>query len=132
VKKGNLELGERPSEADLEKFLPQLHSSLPENYINFLKNHNGAKGDLPIQPLYFELWQINELIQANPDSEIQKYLPNYFGIGGNGSGELIAINLENQKIFAIPFILMEEQDAWLIAENFDEFEKMFGFTNENE
>lgn len=131
MKKGELEFGKKPSEAELEKILPQLPANLPKSYINFLRNHNGANGDLPIQPLYFQLWQIDELVQANQDAEIQKYLPSYFGIGGNGGGELIAVNLENQKIFAIPFIGMEEQDAWLIAESFEDFERIIGFTTDN-
>ena len=121
MKKGFLEFSEKPSEAELEKFLPQLPLNLPKSYIDFLKRHNGANGDLPVQPFWFELWQINELNQANQDAEIQKYLPNYFGIGGNGGGELLAFNLENQKVFTIPFIVMEEKDALLIAESFEEF-----------
>ena len=131
MKKGKLEFGEKPSEADLEKFLPQLPLNLPDSYINFLKKYNGANGDLCIQPLYFQLWQIDELIQANQEAEIQQYLPNYFGIGGNGGGELIAINLENQKIFAVPFIGMEEKDTWVIAKSFEDFGKIIGFTNED-
>jgi len=129
MKKGELEFGKKPSEEYLEKYLPQLPSNLPQNYIDFLRKHNGANGDLPIQPLYFQLWKIDELIQANQEYEIKQYLPNYFGIGGNGSGELIAINLENRKIFAVSFIVMEEKDALLIAEGFEDFEKLFGFTN---
>ena len=103
----------------------------PESYIYFLKKYRGASGDLPIQPLYFQLWQIDVLLQCNKDYEVQKYLPNYFGIGDNGAGELIAINLNNQKIFAVPFIGMEEKDVWLIAESFEEFENIIGFTSED-
>ena len=131
MKKGILEFGEKPSEADLEKYLPQLPPNLPESYIDFLKSLNDAKGDLPVQPLWFQLWQIDQLVQANQDYEVQIYLPNYFGIGSNGAGELIAVNLESQRFFAIPFIGMEEKDAWLIAENFEDFEKIIGFTNED-
>lgn len=130
MKKGELEFGNKLSDENLEKYLPQLPPNLPKSYIDFLRKYNGANGDLPIQPLYFQLWKIDKLIQANQEYEIKQYLPNYFGIGGNGGGELIAINLENQKIFAIPFIVMEEKDAWLIAESFEDFEKLFGFTNE--
>ena len=128
MKKGELTFGEKTSEADLEKILPQLPIDLPKSYIDFLKNYNGASGDLPIQPFCFEIWQINEIVEANKDAEIQKYLPNYFGIGGNGGGELIAINLKTKKIYAIPFIVMEEQDAWLIAESFEEFQNLIGYS----
>ena len=132
MKKGFLEFGEELSEAELDKFLPQLPSNLPESYIQFLKKHNGANGDLPIQPFCFELWQIDELVQANQNAEIQKYLPNYFGIGGNGGGELISFNLKTLKVFAIPSIVMEEKEALLIAESFEEFEKIIGFVNDDE
>jgi len=132
MKKGDLELGEKPSEADIEKFLPRLPSGLPKSYIDFLKRHNGGSGDLPAQPCYFVLWELESLIEYNTDYEIQNYLPNYFGIGGNGGGEFFAFDLETLKIFTIPFIPMNEEDAILVAESFEEFEKMMGFADENE
>lgn len=126
MKKGYLELGEKISAPDLAKYLPRLPQNLPESYIEFLKKHNGAIGDLPVQPFYFQLWQIDELVKYNQGYEIQLYLPNYCGIGGNGGGEFFAFNMETQKIFTIPFIPMKETDAILVAESFDEFEKMMG------
>jgi len=132
MKKGFLELGEKSFDAELNKFMPQLPSNLPKSYVQFLKKHNGANGDLPIQPFCFELWQIDDLVQANQDYEIQKYLPNYFGIGGNGGEEFFALNLETSKVFAIPLIGMEEKDAWLVAKSFEDFENIMGFTNEIE
>lgn len=126
-----MKLGEPSSKADLEKYLPQLPSELPEAYLNFLRQYNGTEGDLPVQPYCFQLWKSDELSEANKDYEIQNYLPGYFGIGGNGGGELIAFNLKNQRIFAIPFCPMDEQDALLVAENFEEFEKTMGFTIED-
>ena len=130
MKKGSLELGEKPSAADLEKLRLGLSFDLPESYINFLQKHNGASGDLPVQPCYFQLWRIDEIIENNQDYEIQDYLPGYFGIGGNGGGEFLAIHLENQKIFTIPFIPMDEENAWLVAESFEDLEKILGFTTE--
>lgn len=132
MKKGFLEFGEKASEAELGKVLPQLPSNLPKYYIDFLKKHNGAIGDLPVQPYYFQLWKIDEIVINNKGYEIHEYLPNYFGIGGNGGGELIALQMQSQKIFTIPFIPMEEQNALLLAESFEEFEKIMGFTNEVE
>lgn len=129
--KGSLELGEKPFELDLEKLLPQLPLDLPNSYLEFIKNHNGANGDLPIQPFWCVLWQIDELIENNQDYEIQETLPNYFGIGGNGGGEFIAINLQNKRIYAIPFIVMSEEDSLLITESFEEFEKILGFKEED-
>ena len=132
MKKGHLELGEKPSEADIEKFLPQFPSGLPESYLDFLKKHNGASGDLPVQPWYFILWELEILIEYNADYEIQTYLPDYFAIGGQGGGEFFAFNLETLKIFTIPFVPMNEEDAILVAESFEEFENMMGFKAENQ
>lgn len=128
MEKGSSEFGEKPTEADLEKLLSQFPPDLPESYLEFLRDHNGASGDLPIQPLYFQLWQIDEIIENNLRYEIQKYLPNYFGIGGNGGGEFFAFDLKTLKIFTIPFIPMNEEDALLVAECFEEFQSLMGYT----
>ena len=112
----------------MEKLRLRLSFDLPESYIDFLRKHNGASGDLPVQPLYFQLWRIDEIIENNQDYEIQANLPDYFGIGGNGGGEFLAISLNNKRIFSIPFVPMKEEDALLIAESFEDLEKMIGFT----
>ncbi len=132
MRKGLLELGEKTSEAEIEKFLPQLSKDLPVSYINFLKNHKGAQGDLPVQPYYFQLWEISEVSDNNSGYEVQNYLPDYFGIGGNGGGELLALNTKNKKVYTIPFIPMDEKDALLVAESFNEFENIMGFTEKAE
>lgn len=127
-----LELGEKPSEAEIEKFLPQFPDELPLRYINFIKNHKGADGDLPVQPYFFQLWEISEISDNNTGYEVQNYLPDYFGIGDNGGGELLALNLKNKKVYVIPFIPMDEKDALLLAESFEEFENIMGLTEETE
>lgn len=132
MRKGLLELGEKPSEAEIAKFLPQLSNDLPVSYINFLKIHKGAVGDLPLQPFYFQLWELSEISDNNSSYEVQNYLPDYFGIGGNGGGELLALNLKDKKIYTIPFIPMDEKDALLVAESFEEFENIMGFTEQTE
>ncbi len=128
MKKGYLELGEKPSEADIEKFLSQLSVDLPKSYLDFIKLHSGATGDLPVQPYYFQLWKIDEITANNSGYEVHIYLTDYFGIGGNGGGEMIAFNIKNRKVFTIPFIPMNEQDALLIAESFEEFSQIMGYT----
>lgn len=132
MQKGLLEIGEKPSEEEIKESLPQLPTNLPISYVNFLKNHKGANGDLPVQPYYFQLWEISELTNNNSDYQVQESLSDYFGIGGNGGGELLALNLKDQKIYAIPFVPMDEAAALLISENFDEFESIMGFTEEAE
>lgn len=130
MKKGLLEFGDKPLEAEIEKFLPLFPSALPEEYINFITNYDGATGDLPVQPYYFQFWRIKEILENNQGYEIQENLPNYFGIGGNGGGEFFAINLKNKKIFTIPFVPMQETDALLVARSFKEFEIMLGLSED--
>lgn len=123
---GQLELGKKPTEKEFETILPQLPKNLPVSFFDFVKQHSGGNGDLPVQPYYFHLWTINELIENNRDYAIQENLPNYFGFGGNGGGEFLAINLVNFKVFTIPFVVMSERDAVQVAESFEEFLSLIG------
>lgn len=132
MKKGFLELGGKPDEADIKNFLPQLPKNLPSSYINFLKNHNGAIGDLPVQPFYFQLWQLGEALDNNEGYEVQEYLPGYFAVGSNGGDDMLALKIDDKKIYSIPFAPMEEESAFLVAESFEAFESIIGFTEEAE
>ena len=90
--------------------------SLPKQYIEFIKKHNGGEGD--IGESWLILYPIEELQEINDDYEIQEYLPGNIIIGGDGGGELYGINLEGYY-FNAPSI-GDEDDIRFLGNNIDE------------
>lgn len=67
--------------------------------------------------LQFEIWKIDDLEALNKTYEIKINLPGYYGIGSDGAGELLTIELSTGKIFSIPFIPMISNERKLIADS---------------
>lgn len=78
---------------------------LPEDYKYFVENYHEYNGF--IGPEFLQLWAYDRLLEYNNGYSITEYLPLTFAIGGNGSGEFLAIKLEGQgsyRIILSPFI----------------------------
>lgn len=77
---------------------------LPEEYVAFMKAHNGGEGN--IGESWLVLFPIEELQEINDD--YQEYLPEgNIIIGSNGGGELFGVNNKG-KYFIVPEIIEEE------------------------
>jgi len=80
---------------------------LPSDYVEFMEKCNGGEGF--IGENYLILYPLNEIIEANEDYEVAKYLPNVLLIGSNGGGEAIAIDFNKlKKYIIVPFLFEEE------------------------
>jgi hypothetical protein len=102
---------------------------LPEAYLSFLQMSNGGEGELAIEPGWFWIWSVEEVLEANQAYGIEECIPGFFGFGSNGGGELLAFDMRHGKpwtIVMIPFIPMEEQEALIIAEDFLDFVRAMG------
>ena len=111
------------SETELQKIVSHFDNKLPTGYLKLLKTCNGGEGELKKQEIFFRLWSADETIEANRDLSINEFLPNFVAFGGDGGNELYTfkINSDETRIFMIPMIVMNEEDAIDIAENFTEF-----------
>ncbi|UZT98213.1 SMI1/KNR4 family protein [Chryseobacterium fluminis] len=96
-----------------------------EDYVSFIKNLQA--NEINSENGYIELFPLDELKEINNDYETEKFVPNYIAIGTNGGGVGIFINRENNSIYSIPFIGMQESDAILLAKSFSEF--LYKFEN---
>lgn len=77
---------------------------LPEEYVAFMKAHNGGEGD--IGESWLVLFPIEELQDVNDD--YHEFLPEgNIIIGSNGGGELFGINNTGQY-FIVPELIEEE------------------------
>ena len=116
------------SETEIQNLVSQFGNNLPKEYLNLLRFCNGGKGDLAVQPVLFHLWSTQETIEANRDFGVDEFLPNFVLFGGDGANEVFAFRVDaNQsKIYMIPLIVMSEEDAIVVAENFTDFIESIG------
>ena len=84
---------------------------LPEQYVEFMKKHNGGEGD--IGETWFILYPLEDLQELNNDYEIEHFLPGHIIIGSNGGGEFYGID-NTGNYFNVPMI-MDENDITLLG-----------------
>lgn len=95
---------------------------LPADYKKYIQNYLGFEEHIGQE--YIRLWDFDEIIETNKDYGIFKNLPNTLGIGGNGSNELIAVELLNNRNYRIilsPFIDLDKQYHIEIGTSFTDF-----------
>ncbi len=119
----------QPAKAEIIQNLKNEVKGLPEAYYCFLLYSDGGAGKISIEPGWFQIWPSTEVIALNKGYEIEKNIPGFFGFGSNGGGELLAFDLRSNKkceLVMIPFIPMSEDEAIVIANDFEEFIKAIG------
>jgi hypothetical protein len=102
---------------------------LPEEYLALLRLSNGGDGPLSVEPGWFQLWPVDEVLALNRSYRVHEYLPGLFGFGSNGGGELLALDTRRGPpwpVVMVPFIGMEEDTVVEIAEDFAEFLRTTG------
>jgi len=135
-------------EEAIEALVRKTGLSFPEEYLALLRYSNGGGGPLGVEPRWFELDSVEELVEQNewmhakrqrqvyvPNEGYQpqeyEYLPgNYFVFGGSGGGELLVFNTQEEqpwKVYHIDMIgFSSEEDAWLSAPDFRAFIEAMG------
>lgn len=95
---------------------------LPEDYVFYLENYFGIDQFIGVE--FIKLWSLEELIQANKDYKIVEELTRTIGIGTNGSGEFIGIEIDqdnNAKIILSPFVGLNSKNNTEIGQSFTDF-----------
>lgn len=102
---------------------------LPVEYVSLLRYSNGGEGLLNLPPLYFMLYECENVFELNKD-EIQRDLyPDLFQFGSNGGLEAIAFY--TRKTDHWPIVMFDPiagvQSVVTIADNMEEFIQEIGF-----
>lgn len=92
---------------------------LPEDYIEFMKKHNGGEGNIG-KDSYGQFLQIEELQQYYDDYELSSRLPNCFAFGTDLGGNHWCYNFETKQYFALDAICNYD-DAYCFAKSLEEF-----------
>ncbi|WP_029272967.1 SMI1/KNR4 family protein [Flavobacterium sp. KJJ] len=96
---------------------------LPEDYVFYLENYFGIDQFIGVE--FIKLWSLEEIIEANKSYKIVEELTATIGIGTNGSGEFIGIEIDsnknNVKIILSPFIDLNSKYHVEIGTSFTDF-----------
>lgn len=101
---------------------------LPEDYLQFFLFSNGAYGEIPVLPYWCDLFEIQDVIQANADYEVATELPDSCAIGTSGGGEILILNLASKpcRVETVPAIGLDLDYVEPVAGSFIDFILMFG------
>ncbi|MGZ9675669.1 SMI1/KNR4 family protein [Flavobacterium sp. GNP001] len=114
---------EKKASIDFKDIEKSIGFKLPTDYKSYVENFYGNENFIGNE--YVKLWDAeNELLENNEGYRITENLKNTFGIGGNGSGEFIAIEYfknDNYRIVLSPFIDLSKESFIEIGISFSDF-----------
>lgn len=108
------------TEEALRDAVESLGLSLPLDYVQFLRKHNGGEGF--IGDNYLILWKAEELSIFNREYEVSQYAPGLLLFGSSGGGEGYGFDLRSTdfSVVRIPFVGMDLQYATATARSFSD------------
>ena len=89
-----------------------------EAEIKALRDSGYIEGELSVHPLWYILWEPENIAAYNKEYEVAEYAPGFTAFGSSGGNELLVVN-KTGEIFTIPAICMEAQYAEKVASNFE-------------
>src|SRR4051812_43533828 len=93
----------------VERLSSSFGVTLPSDYLDFLRQHNGGEGF--IGDNYVIFWKAEELVRFNHEYEVEKYAPGILLFGSSGGGEGYGFDTDSgaMPIVCIPFIGMARE-----------------------
>jgi hypothetical protein len=105
---------------ELREAMISVGHSLPLEYEQFLRKHNGGEGF--VGDNYLVLWRAEELSTFNREYEVGRNAPGLLLFGSNGGGEGYGFDarVAGPPIVRVSFIGMDLRYATPVATDFDE------------
>ena len=119
--KYNFQKSASPIAIDWEEIEVITAFQLPEDYKYFLENYHGYEGFIGSE--FLQLWGYNDFLEKNNSYGIIDHLISTCGIGTNGSGEFLAIELIapcQYRVVLSPFIDLSKEYHIEIGASFSE------------
>ena len=93
-----------------------------ENIIKNLRDEGYIEGELSVDPLWYAIWEPENIEEYNQDYKIKEYAPGFIAFGSNGGGELLVIN-EQGVVYSLPAVGMAPEYAEKIAESIEDLKQ---------
>ena len=115
------------TEEELNRLIKESKKNLPNEYISLLRKYNGGEGDLALEPMWLQLWSVNQVLESQ-DWEIYAEYPDFFFFASNGGLESIAFKINKTGVSEIFMfdLIAGPASCVKIADNFLQFEKAIG------
>lgn len=116
-----MELNPPTTSSALTDVEAKLRIKLPNQYIDFMMESNGAEGN--IGRSYIAIWAAEQIVQLNEGYAVNEFTPGlvYFGSDGGGMAYAFDNRTENVSIVVIPFESIHIEDAKMCGKTFVEF-----------
>lgn len=105
-----------PSIEEINNFVSKVDFLLPDGYLNFLKDSNGA--ELSFKNNHLFLWPLTDLFDLNYEYGVVDFAPDFFIIGSNGGNTAYAVHKSTGDLYEMPFIGMSNKEGVFISHDF--------------
>jgi len=109
-----------PTEQLYFELQEKIDFEIDNDYLEFIKEHNGAEGFLN-ENSFIQLWAIEDILALNPYYEDVKECENLFFFGSNGSNTGFAFNKIDGIIVSINFLDILDREPDFISKTFESF-----------
>ena len=93
-----------------------------ESAVKELREEGYLEGELSVHPLWYIIWEPENLEEYNKGYELSEYLPGYTAFGSSGGGELLVVD-GSGTVYTVPAIGMEPQYVDKIAESISDLKQ---------
>jgi hypothetical protein len=108
-----------PVQHEIDAFLTNIEFSLPQGFLDFFKQANGAI--ITSEKGYADLWPLTEMVELNKDYGVEEFAPEFFIFGSDGGDTAYAIERATGDIYEMPFIGMSKEEAVFRSKTFTQF-----------
>ena len=117
------QMGPAPSTV-VHEFLENAPSNLPVKYMHFMQASDGARGPVPYDSGYIEIWRLEEALDKQTGYGDQDSLAGFFAFGTDGEGRDYVFDLRNEDGAAVYSASHDDPDPSSlepIADSFSQF-----------
>ena len=110
--------------AVVNDFLQRAPENLPVKYLHFMQASDGARGSVPYDSGYLEIWPLEEALDKQAGCGSEDSLAGFFAFGSDGSGRSYVFDLRERDGAAVYSVADKtpcEESLEPIAASFSQF-----------